>query len=116
MEAIHRQESAPRIVNLILGVWLFVSAFLWPHSQAQMTNTWIVGALAVVISLVSMYAEAQVRYLNTILSIWLFVSVWVLPRLNVGAAWNNIIVAVLLFVFSLMPSGPERPLRRVTAP
>jgi hypothetical protein len=111
-----KTEAAPRVLNLILGIWLFISAFLWSHTQAQMTNTWIVGALAVVISLVSMYAAAQARYLNTILSIWLFISVWALPRMNVGTAWNNVIVAILMFVFSLVPGGAMRHgLRRAAA-
>jgi hypothetical protein len=108
-----RTEAAPRIINLILGVWLFISAFVWVHTQAQMTNTWILGVLAVVFSLVSIYADSRARYLNTILSIWLFISVWALPRYNVGTAWNNVIVAILMFIFSLMPGGAVRaPLRR----
>ena len=37
-----------RIVNLVLGIWLFISAFVWPHSTAQMTNTWILGVLTVI--------------------------------------------------------------------
>lgn len=108
--------NTPRILNLILGVWLFISAFVWPHTQAQMTNTWILGVIAVAISLVAMYVNAQARYLNTVLSIWLFISVWALPRLNVGTAWNNVIVAILMFVFSLIPGGGtmRRPLRGAT--
>jgi hypothetical protein len=110
-----RSEVAPRVANLILGVWLFISAFLWPHSQAQMTNTWIVGVLAVVFSLISMYAAPQARYLNTILSIWLFVSAWALPRVSVGTMWNNAIVAILMFIFSLTARRSMRTLRRAPA-
>jgi hypothetical protein len=110
-----RSASAPRVINLILGVWLFISAFIWPHTQAQMTNTWILGVLAVVFSLVAMYADTRARFLNTILSIWLFISVWALPRENAGTAWNNVIVSILMFIFSLTPGGAVRaPLRRAT--
>jgi SPW repeat len=105
--------ASPRILNVILGAWLFISAFLWPHSQAQMTNTWILGILAVVFALVSMYVAAQARYLNTLLAIWLFISAFALPRVSVGTVWNNAIVAILMFIVSLLPARGA-PLRRAT--
>lgn len=105
----------PRALNVILGIWLFISAFAWPHSQAQMTNTWILGVLAVIFALVATRAP-QVRYLNTLLAIWLFISAFALPRVSVGTVWNNVIVAILLFVFSLVPSrGMPPTLRRAPA-
>ena len=92
-----------RIVNLVLGIWLFISAFVWPHTTAQMTNTWILGVLTVVFALVAMRVQ-QVRYLNTLLSVWLFISAFALPRLNDGTAWNNAILGVVIFFLSLVPS------------
>ncbi len=99
-----------RVVNMILGVWLFISAFLWPHSNAQMTNTWIVGVLAVAFSLIATRV-AEVRFLNTVLAIWLFVSVWALPSMAAGTRWNNAIVAIVMFLVSLAPelTGTGRP-------
>jgi hypothetical protein len=93
------------MVNLALGVWLFISAFAWPHAQAQLTNTWILGVLCVIFAIVAMAVPAA-RYLNTALSIWLFVSAWVLPSLNTATLWNNVLVAIAIFIVSLVPSGP----------
>jgi hypothetical protein len=98
--------AAPRIVNVVLGVWLFISAFAWPHTQAQMTNTWIVGVLCVIFALVSM-AIPWVRYFNTVLAIWLFISAWALPNETPGTVWNNVLVAIAIFVVSLVPSTGE---------
>jgi hypothetical protein len=95
--------ASPRIVNLILGVWLFISAFLWPHAQAQLTNTWVCGVLAVIFSLIAM-GVPWARYLNTLLAIWLFISAWALPTTSVGTIWNNVLVAIAIFVVSLVPS------------
>jgi hypothetical protein len=106
---------SPRALNVILGIWLFLSAFIWPHGQAQMTNTWILGVLAVVFALASMYVRVEARYLNTLLAIWLFISAFALPRLNVATVWNNAIVAILMFIVSLVPGGRGAPLRRATA-
>ncbi len=98
--------AAPRIINVILGVWLFISAFVWPHTQAQMTNTWILGVLCVIFALVAM-AVPWVRFLNTLLAIWLFISAWALPSTSAGTVWNNVLVAIAIFIVSLVPSGPE---------
>lgn len=97
--------APPRIINVILGVWLFISAFVWPHTQAQMTNTWILGVLCVIFALVAM-AVPWVRYLNTLLAIWLFISAWALPTVSVGTIWNNVLVAIAVFIVSLVPAGP----------
>ncbi len=96
-----------RILNLILGVWLFISAFVWPHNPAQQTNTWIMGVIGVVVALVAM-SVSPARWVNTAMSIWLFISVWALPHQNLATQWNNALVAIAIFVLSLVPSGPER--------
>jgi hypothetical protein len=92
-------------MNVILGMWLFISAFAWPHAQGQLTNTWISGALCVVFALVAM-GVPWVRYLNTLLAIWLFISAWALPNTSVGTIWNNVLIAIAIFIVSLVPSEP----------
>ena len=92
-----------RTVNVILGIWLFISAFSWPHSQAQMANTWILGVLCVVFALIAMRVD-QVRYLNTALAIWLFISAFALATHSHGTLWNNALVAIAVFIASLAPS------------
>jgi hypothetical protein len=94
--------TTSRIVNIVLGVWLFISAFLWPHSYAQMTNTWIAGALCVAFALIAMRVP-EVRYLNTLLSVWLFVSVWALPWVSNATRWVNALTAIVIFAVSLAP-------------
>jgi hypothetical protein len=96
-------EASVRIINVALGTWLFLSAFAWPHSRAQQTNTWIVGALTVAIAYAGMTVP-WARYFNTVLAIWLFISAFVLPKLSVGTVWNNVLVAIAIFCVSLVPS------------
>jgi hypothetical protein len=107
--------ASARIINIILGIWLFISAFLWPHVYAQMTNTWILGVLAVAFALIAMKVP-EVRYLNTILAVWLFISVWALPTASVATMWNNALVAIAIFAVSLAPGylgGGQRPISKV---
>jgi hypothetical protein len=102
-----------RYVNLSLGAWLLISAFLWPHSDWQFTNTWILGMLFMTVSAVAL-AFPAVRYLNLPLSAWLFLSAFSLPVTNAPTGWNSIIVAVSIFVASFIRS-PALDLRHLRA-
>lgn len=103
-------------MNALLAIWLFISAFVWRHTAAQQTNTWILGVLAFIFSIAALFVAPPARFLNTLLAIWLFISAWALPRLTVGTIWNNVIVAILIFIFSLVPgTPPTRALPRAPA-
>lgn len=104
------RDGSIRWMNVALGGWLFVSGFLWLHSQAQFTNAWVVGLAAAAIALISMRVP-QVRFVNVLLALWLFASVWALPVAAQGTFWNNIAVAVVMFFTALTPNtrgGPGR--------
>ncbi len=96
-----------RGINIVLGAWLFISAFVWPHSAAARTNTWICGLLAVAFAVWALWAPAT-RWLTTALAIWLFISTLSIFHVSEATLWNNVIVAILLFIFSLVPSALER--------
>lgn len=109
----NNRGSTARIANIILGVWLFLSAFLWIHSSGQQTNTWLMGLIAVGAALVALYRAPQARYVNSIVGLWLVLSAWLIPTINMATVWNNIIVGVLMFGISLVPNvtmGRTRPL------
>lgn len=63
-------------------------------------STWIIGALIVIVSLAGA-ALPSLRYLNTVLAVGLFFSAWLLPTVHHGTIWNNVLVALALFVLSL---------------
>jgi hypothetical protein len=100
-------EASPLLINAALGVWLFVSAFLWPNSRPQMTNTWICGVLCVVFAITGM-GVPRARYLNTALAVWLYVTAWALPTQHIATLWNNVLCAIAIFVVSLVPSDSRR--------
>ncbi len=116
METWASNVKVARGINLVLGIWLFISAFAWEHTLAERTNTWILGILCVLFALIAMSTPAA-RWLNTALAIWLFISVWALPHHNLATMWNNAIVAILVFALSLVPGEGERGLatHRATA-
>lgn len=103
-----------RGMNLMLGFWLIISAFVWEHTGPERANSWVVGALVIAIALVASSVSAA-RWVNTGLAVWLFASVWLLPHDNVATAWNNALVAIAVFVISLVP-GDDRHVTATRTP
>ncbi len=111
-DIVSRPFLSPRIVNLVLGVWLFATAFLWPHTPPQMTNAWLCGALIALFSLVASVSP-NLRYFNTAVALWLFISAFALHNGNAATFWNNLLVSIAVFFVSIgesmprvMPHGP----------
>jgi hypothetical protein len=96
-----------RTLNLILALWLFFSAFAWPRSSASFTNAWVVGLLAAIFAVIGM-TNARARFANTALSAWLLVSAFVLPLRSPTARWNDLAVAIVMLVLSLVPGTMYR--------
>ncbi len=90
-------ENAGRWLNVLLGVWLFISTFIRRHSPAQHTNTWIMGLVTAAIAL----GGPAARYLNTAGAVWIVISAFVLPAISVAARWNNFLVGIAIGVVSL---------------
>jgi hypothetical protein len=96
-----------RILNVLIGAWLFVSASLWMHSTAQSINTrWLGIAMIMVSGIAAIVPNA--RYGLMLSALWLWISLFVLPTWSMVTTWNGIIVAVLTFaVASLGPRAEE---------
>jgi len=104
-----------RWLNIALGIWLFISAFIWPHAPASMTNTWILGLAIAISSGIALY-EPPVRWINTLLAAWLFGSTLVIRHVTAATPWHNATLALVVFLVSLVPSPGERPSRRPARP
>lgn len=109
------RTQVARGIDVVMGIWLFLSAFAWEHTAAERTNAWILGVLCVVFAVIAMSTSAA-RWLNTALAVWLFISVWALPHDNLGTMWNNAVVAIIVFLASLAPGPGERTLSTTRVP
>jgi hypothetical protein len=106
--------GAARWVNLSLGAWLFVSAFIWRHGPAQFSNTWMLGLIIGGLAFVAATYPA-IRIVNVVAAVWLFVSTLLLPGANSLTVVHNCVLAVLVFFAALtpgrfgrtQPSGPR---------
>lgn len=95
-----------RIFSALIGVWLFVTAFMWPHNAAQGTLAVVCAVLVFVLAIVSFYTAAA-RYAELVVSAALFIGTLVLPAVNRATVWNDVIVAVAILAASLLDRGPE---------
>jgi hypothetical protein len=99
-----------RLMLIVLGVWLVISAFIWPHGSVQSTNTWVSGALCVAGALL-LVKVPEARYFNALLGVYLFVSSWILPG-SMGTLMNNLLVGVAIGFAAILPgyvhNGPGR--------
>jgi hypothetical protein len=112
-----RQHSivGARIANVVVGFWLFVSAFLWPHSQGQRLTAWVVGMVAVSAALAGLSGHRWGRYVNVVAGGWLIVSSLV-PTIGRATFWNHMLVGFLLVMFGLAPSLTALRERRPVSP
>jgi hypothetical protein len=98
-----------RWLNVLIGAWLFLSAFVWSHSDAQFTNACIVGLLTVGAALLGMRVP-WARHVNAVIASWLFVSACVLPLELELTFWNNLLAAIIMLFVALTPNTPIRSL------
>ena len=105
-------------VNLILGIWLFVTPFFGMEliSSTAAWNSYIFGVIVVALSI---WALAQPRaweeWINLLVGVWLILAPFVLGfTMEKTAMWNHIIVGVIVGVDALWAAVVNpRPMQQV---
>ncbi len=91
-------------LNVILGVWLFLSPWILGFSGAGNAawNAWIIGVAIVVFAAIAVSTPRQwEEIVNLLLGIWMVISPWVLACAGTRAAEANaIIVGLLVILFA----------------
>lgn len=90
------------VVNTILGIWIMIAPCLLEFEKKAADNNYIVGPLVVTIAITAIWeVNRSARYLNFVVGIWLAASPFILAFDSAAATWNDLIVGVLIAVFSL---------------
>ncbi|HVU50446.1 MAG TPA: hypothetical protein VHL80_07150 [Polyangia bacterium] len=99
-----------RYLNLVLGAWLLVSAFMWPHSEPQFIAAIVVGAVLTIVAPFEVGSPA-VRRINTAAGVVLVVAAVVLPRTTAVTLWHNVLLGLIVMSVSFCgpPHGITRP-------
>lgn len=103
-----------RYLTILLGLWLLVSAFVWPLSTAHFANSWIVGLATVTAAFLSLGMPGA-RFVCIAAGAWLFVSTVAVFRASASAMyWNDALIGIALDVVCLTGSRPDVTVRRST--
>ena len=110
-----------RIFNILMGMWLFVSAFILPQGRGQVASTAICGVLTTLFAVLTSYDQRS-RYLTEIIGALVVVLAFAAQPLGSAAFWHNGVMGISIFVAAWTDRGPiaesyERDLfgRRVNA-
>jgi hypothetical protein len=100
------QARAASGVNLVLGVWLIVSPWVFDHSgKSAALSSVTVGALIALLAairLASLHNSAGLCGINLLLAFWTAAAPWIYEyAINTGALWNNIFVGILVAVLAV---------------
>lgn len=95
-----------RVMTILLGLWLFMSTFLWPHHPDQVMNGWACGLLTILIAATAI-AQPMVRYLGAALGLWVVLSSVALQHLSMATVWSNLFAGALIVGLSMAPSAPR---------
>ena len=93
----------PRLGNMLLGMWLQVSAFAWPHSDGSRISSWVMGLLIAVVSVLSL-GSPPMRWLNAILAVWLMVWTTATALGDRMSFLNGMISGALVLLLSFLGS------------
>ena len=101
----HTTRDATRIgnsINLVLGVWLAISAFVWSHAGPAFANTLIVGVLIAVIAAMSFWRPAG-SAVATIPAAWLLLTTLFIHHDNSVTPLHNALVGALVVFAATTP-------------
>lgn len=94
-----------RIFNILMGLWLFASAFIFPQGRGQFAWTAICGALTVLFSALTSYNRRS-RYVSAAVGGLVVVLAFVAHPMGSATFWHNGVMGISIAVAALADHGP----------
>lgn len=100
----HASKGALRTttgINIVFGIWLFLSPWFYGVLGSSAWNSWIFGALITIFA-ASRYGRPSggrsLSFWNMLFGAWVFFSPWVYGYVaNAGRTTNNLVVGGIVF-------------------
>jgi hypothetical protein len=96
-------EMGTRAASAVLGLWLFLSTFLWRHTPFQLENGWVVGIAVVAFAMLGLPRLRWTRFVVAALGGWLIVTAILTPESGGPTIWSNLFTGVALAFVGLLP-------------
>src|SRR5215468_7382744 len=94
-----------RIVTVLLGTWLFLSAFAWPHTPVQGMTALLCGLATILCALGTIYIP-RMHYVTALVAVVLFVASLATSTRHDVTLWHNAVMAIAIFVAGLVDRDP----------
>jgi hypothetical protein len=103
-----------RVVELMLGLWLVLSPFIFGHEALHpglWRNDFACGVAIVLLALLSFWhALRHVHLLNLLVAAWLIVFGYIYGGYpSPPGAQNNILLGLILLLFAIIPNEANQP-------
>jgi hypothetical protein len=85
-----------RIWTAVIGAWLVISAFLWPHSAFQRHNAVVCGFITVGLAIAGA-CRRELAFLGSLMAMWLFLTAVLAEMEHTATVWNNLLASVALW-------------------
>ncbi|HEX7327533.1 MAG TPA: SPW repeat protein [Casimicrobiaceae bacterium] len=116
MKDVTRQQRWQDWINLLLGIWLFISPWVVGFEGTQMAaswNAWILGVAIVVFSAIAVsMPQVWEEIINLLLGIWMVISSWVIGATSRPVETNAVIVGLLVILFAILAMAMSRDAHR----
>jgi hypothetical protein len=94
-----------RLFNILMGMWLFVSAFVLPQGRGQVASTAVLGVLTTLFAVLTSYDQRS-RYLTEIIGALVVVLAFAAHPLGSAAFWHNGVMGISIAVAAWTDRGP----------
>jgi hypothetical protein len=82
-----------RIFNILMGLWLFASAFVLPQGRGQMVATAILGLLTTLFAALTTY-NSRSRYVTAAVGVLVVVLAFAAHPLGSATFWHNGVIGI----------------------
>lgn len=87
-------------INILFGIWLIASPWVFDYTGGPAANSVFVGALIAILAasrLASLRSSAGLSAINLILALWTIASPWVCGySANIGAVRDNVLLGIAI--------------------
>jgi hypothetical protein len=94
-----------RITSILMGLWLFASAFILPQGRGQITTTAICGVLATLFAVLTSY-DRRSRYLTEAVGLLIVVLAFAAHPLGSATFWHNGVMGISIIAAAWADQGP----------